>query len=318
MPKFHCYHCNQRIEVREVYAGQFFACPSCSKQIQVPATDTPLTSDLADDLEPTLTEFYFSFSGRISLADYWLKGILVGLAIGILGLIADASLEAHGVLYGFLVLFCLWPAAALNVKRWHDRNKSGWHYWVILIPLAGPIWSFIETLCLEGTRGENKYGPDPVRRKRSKHSNQRSALDQPPKTFSNHEHTPAVPPVQAHSYPPLPSQPKPAVMRLRGRDLQGCSYDVTFTLADFQIAGGILVIGRNAQLSQLLLSHDSVSRQHAAFTLTNGVVQVEDRNSGNGTSINGRQLRPGSPSFPIQPGDKLTLGEVDLIFEMTY
>jgi len=45
-------------------------------------------------------------------------------------------------------------------------------------------------------------------------------------------------------------------------------------------------------------------------------VQVEDRNSGNGTMVNGRQLAVGQPAVPLQPGDKLTLGEVDLIFEI--
>ncbi|MDP4898340.1 MAG: trypsin-like peptidase domain-containing protein [Akkermansiaceae bacterium] len=105
-------------------------------------------------------------------------------------------------------------------------------------------------------------------------------------------------------------------MRLRGRDLQGISYDIPFTESDFRRGGDRLVLGRNNDLSQLLLSHDSVSRQHATLTLSNGTVQVEDRNSGNGTKVNGRELTVGSPPVQLQPGDKLTLGEVDLMFEV--
>jgi pSer/pThr/pTyr-binding forkhead associated (FHA) protein len=44
---------------------------------------------------------------------------------------------------------------------------------------------------------------------------------------------------------------------------------------------------------------------------------VEDRNSGNGTKVNGREILIGSPPVALQPGDKLTLGEVDLMFEVT-
>ena len=105
-------------------------------------------------------------------------------------------------------------------------------------------------------------------------------------------------------------------MRLRGRDIHGLSYDVAFSPADFQRHGNRLVIGRNNDLSQLVLSHDSVSRQHATLTFAGHSVQVEDRNSGNGTKVNGREIGVGQPAVPLNPGDKLTLGEVDLIFEI--
>ena len=120
----------------------------------------------------------------------------------------------------------------------------------------------------------------------------------------------------------IPTQPPPrtrsgsGTMRLRGRDIQGLSYDIAFNDADFRRCGGRLVIGRNNDLSQLHLSHDSVSRQHATLLWQGGTVHVEDRNSGNGTKVNGRVLTVGSPPCPLQPGDKLSLGEVDLIYEI--
>jgi hypothetical protein len=110
---------------------------------------------------------------------------------------------------------------------------------------------------------------------------------------------------------------KTAGMRLRGRDLQGRSYDFAFSDSDFNLSGGKLVIGRNRDLSQLHLAHDSVSRQHATLSFRGGAIHVEDRNSGNGTKVNGREILIGSPPVALQPGDKLTLGEVDLIFEVT-
>jgi hypothetical protein len=125
---------------------------------------------------------------------------------------------------------------------------------------------------------------------------------------------------QAHPAAVPARSPAPAAtrsnMRLRGRDLHGLSYDLAFSPSDFQRHGGRLVIGRNNDLSQLVLSQDSVSRQHATLSLNGTSVQVEDRNSGNGTKVNGRELAVGQPAVPLSPGDKLTLGEVDLIFEI--
>jgi hypothetical protein len=118
--------------------------------------------------------------------------------------------------------------------------------------------------------------------------------------------------------PPIPAVPmiQRGGMRLRGRDIHGRSYDLAFTEADFRRGGGRLVVGRNRDLSQLHLSHDSVSRQHATLSLAAGKVQVEDRNSGNGSKVNGRELRVGSAPVPLTSGDKLTLGEVELVFEV--
>jgi hypothetical protein len=132
------------------------------------------------------------------------------------------------------------------------------------------------------------------------------------------KHAPA--PRQPASTPSPNGIPAPSAargnMRLRGRDSQGLSYDLTFSPSDFQRHGKRLVIGRNNDLSQLVVSHDSVSRQHATLTLNGSSVQVEDRNSGNGTKLNGSELRVGQPAVSLNPGDKLTLGEVDLIFEI--
>jgi len=62
-----------------------------------------------------------------------------------------------------IVLFVavLWARIALIVKRWHDRDKSGWMYLVLLIPLIGPLWTIIECGFVDGTQGTNRYGPSP-------------------------------------------------------------------------------------------------------------------------------------------------------------
>jgi uncharacterized membrane protein YhaH (DUF805 family) len=65
-----------------------------------------------------------------------------------------------------LGLICLWgfivfiPALAVAVRRLHDTNRSGWWILIYFIPLAGFIALFV-FFVLEGTRGPNRFGPDP-------------------------------------------------------------------------------------------------------------------------------------------------------------
>lgn len=88
-----------------------------------------------------------------------------------------------------------WPSVCLTAKRWHDRNRSGWlaalipgigvpqfaldHFsgWLDGLPgrfLVGTVsgallvvgilvlvWIVIDCGILDGTQGQNKYGPSP-------------------------------------------------------------------------------------------------------------------------------------------------------------
>ncbi|MCJ7520058.1 MAG: DUF805 domain-containing protein, partial [Anaerolineaceae bacterium] len=45
------------------------------------------------------------------------------------------------------------PLMAVGVRRMHDTDHSGW--W-ILVPIVNIVFALIE-----GTKGDNKYGPDP-------------------------------------------------------------------------------------------------------------------------------------------------------------
>lgn len=105
-------------------------------------------------------------------------------------------------------------------------------------------------------------------------------------------------------------------MILRGRDLEGHSFNLEFAVESFSKNGGRLILGRKRDLCQLHLPHDSVSRQHAALVIKNGVVYLEDRNSGNGTILNGKPLTIGSLPVPLSSGDRIRLGEVELMFDV--
>jgi uncharacterized membrane protein YhaH (DUF805 family) len=67
-----------------------------------------------------------------------------------------------GILSGLFALAALIPAILVDIKRWHDRDKSGWWMLIALVPIIGTIWFLIELGFLAGTPGSNRFGPPPM------------------------------------------------------------------------------------------------------------------------------------------------------------
>lgn len=63
--------------------------------------------------------------------------------------------------------------------------------------------------------------------------------------------------------------------------------------------------------NDLVISAPTVSRQHAQILVRGGRVEIEDLGSSNGTFVNGSPVRMAE----LSPGDKLRLGDVELVFE---
>jgi len=47
------------------------------------------------------------------------------------------------------------------VRRLHDTDRSGWWWLLALVPIVGWIILLVWN-CSRGTRGPNRYGPDPL------------------------------------------------------------------------------------------------------------------------------------------------------------
>jgi uncharacterized membrane protein YhaH (DUF805 family) len=105
-------------------------------------------------------EILFSFRGRVGRRTWWLWGVLALIGGGLIGL---ALLRIAGVpalpAERIVNLALLWPALAVSVKRWHDRDKSAWWLLVNLVPVIGQLWAIVENGFLAGTPGPNRYGP---------------------------------------------------------------------------------------------------------------------------------------------------------------
>lgn len=109
---------------------------------------------------------YFDFQGRSRRKEYWMFllfvvicAVVAGLIEGILGMGGSIG-GAYGPLSALLILGIFIPSIAVQVRRFHDQDKSGWFVLLGFIPIIGFIIVLV-FMCLEGTRGPNQYGPDP-------------------------------------------------------------------------------------------------------------------------------------------------------------
>jgi uncharacterized membrane protein YhaH (DUF805 family) len=129
-----------------------------------------------------MTAFLFSSDGRIGRGKFWsailyyvAASMIVGLLLFMLWQIIPGEVSEEGsynvtgaksvpyliLIFGYIA-FCIWSGICIGVKRYHDRNKSGWWLLIQLVPLIGATWYFIEAGCLRGTAGPNRFGPDPL------------------------------------------------------------------------------------------------------------------------------------------------------------
>ncbi|MEO1046038.1 MAG: DUF805 domain-containing protein [Pseudomonadota bacterium] len=123
---------------------------------------------------------YADFQGRSRRKEYWMFFLLIMIAAIIVAIIENAlglgigtsTYESDGYnanysanydggpLLWLFVLGIMIPSLAVQVRRFHDQDKSGWFVLLGFIPLVGGIIILV-FMCLEGTRGPNRFGPDP-------------------------------------------------------------------------------------------------------------------------------------------------------------
>lgn len=124
---------------------------------------------------------YVKFDGRASRAEYWWPVLMqaivyTGLIIAAVFMIGTGSsvgssgdsVETGALLvFGAFALFYLvnfLPNIAVQVRRFHDLDQTGWLVLVfaILNAIIG-VTAFAQLIwfALAGTDGPNKYGPDP-------------------------------------------------------------------------------------------------------------------------------------------------------------
>ena len=109
---------------------------------------------------------YTDFAGRSRRKEYWMfllgviiAAIILGIVEGILGLSGMVG-GVYGPLTTLFLLAIIIPSIAVQVRRFHDQDKSGWFVLLSLIPFVGGLIVLV-FMFLEGTKGPNRFGPDP-------------------------------------------------------------------------------------------------------------------------------------------------------------
>lgn len=120
----------------------------------------------------------FGFSGRVGRSQWWLAQLaILVLIVAALAVILSAvdpdklSSDRSGAIgsagASVLLIICsvcvliVWINLACTVKRFHDRDKSGWWVLILFVPYIGAIWQIVECGFLSGSRGPNRFGPPP-------------------------------------------------------------------------------------------------------------------------------------------------------------
>jgi pSer/pThr/pTyr-binding forkhead associated (FHA) protein len=102
-------------------------------------------------------------------------------------------------------------------------------------------------------------------------------------------------------FAPKPSGSEPGSTELRFglRFISGKYQGGEFPLGE----GQEIVIGRSSELDMVLVE-EMVSRKHARIALTDGVINIEDLGSTNGTFVNGEKVERGT----LHEGDRVLIG----------
>ena len=108
----------------------------------------------------------FDFRGRARRTEYWLF-VLLQLAVFVAAFVAGSNVlpkdDKFESLLGLPLLhvavFGL-PMLALQVRRLHDSDKSGWWVLVSLVPYIGLGW-ILWLMVQPGSWGPNRFAGDP-------------------------------------------------------------------------------------------------------------------------------------------------------------
>ncbi|RCS26944.1 DUF805 domain-containing protein [Polaribacter sp. WD7] len=113
---------------------------------------------------------YVEFSGRARRKEYWMFVLFHFIFISLLVIILisstgsfDTNAEPNSIVALILSVYIfgtLLPSIAVTVRRLHDIGKSGWWYFISLVPYIGSFILLI-FMCMEGEKRTNKWGKNP-------------------------------------------------------------------------------------------------------------------------------------------------------------
>lgn len=133
---------------------------------------------LKPDNDFHLGNLLFSHHGRVGRGLWWFMQVTLWL-FGVITLWVYHEFGFHDAVFGAILTLVLFVIRLkLNIKRLHDRGKSGWwlllfespitvlivgfvgfgfHWWLVVIPMLLGAWGFFEMGCRGSVEGETRY-----------------------------------------------------------------------------------------------------------------------------------------------------------------
>lgn len=102
---------------------------------------------------------YSNFSGRARRKEYWYF-VLVQMGLLFIAMMLDSMIfdAETGLFYIVVVLGLFLPSLAVTVRRLHDTSRSGWWFFISILPLIGSI--ILLVFLASDTKPEtNQWGP---------------------------------------------------------------------------------------------------------------------------------------------------------------
>ena len=123
------------------------------------------------DAIKTCLRKYFVIKGRASRSEYWFLQLLftpLAMYVGFWSDPVSAGTIDPPPLYilsTIIVILLFIPSITSQIRRFHDKDKSGWFILINIIPLVG--WLIALVMLLDkGTPGKNRFGEYPLKSKK--------------------------------------------------------------------------------------------------------------------------------------------------------
>ncbi len=245
-------------------------------------------------------ENYAVFSGRARRREYWyftLCNFIVSALISVPSSLAaragsQGAVMAIGGVSLLYSLFVLLPGISVTVRRLHDTDRGGGYYFLVLIPLAGPIILLV-FLCTDGTPGVNRFGPDP----------KRESMAASPLCASGSGDGGALPVGMGEpdEFADREEKKTLAVSCMAGPNVGAGA------------RGEVVYLGRDPELCQLTFPDaPGVSKVHCMLHTDGETIEIRDLNSSYGTFLaDGTRLEPEQSVF-VRDGCCLYLGSKNI------
>ena len=240
----------------------------------------------------------FSFNGRINRLRYWLNSLIPILIMmaGVVFLVSTireggSANPVGGVMLLLTGIIATWVSLALQVKRWHDLDQSGWWALIGFVPYVNIIVLIILGF-IKGTVGTNKFGFDPLG---AVYVNNVSPEEH---TAYESENMEQVVPLQE------------SVNNESSVTLLGVGHNIPPIVL---VPNREVIVGRSNS-ADIMIDNKYISGKHLVFLLDDsGHVQVRDLASSNGTYLEGRKLEENIP-YELKPGQRVLVASEDVVY----